>query len=80
MECVSKQTTILTYYIQGNPEDILLFHRRRSSDAKSSGKNKKKSATEKGLEGGAPMEPVDLEEVNVEEIVNEILMASEKKL
>lgn len=63
-----------------NPSDILLFHRRRTTDA-SGKKKKKKSKTEKELDANAdPIPPMDLDEINIEDIVKDTLGASEKKL
>eukprot|EP00554_Chaetoceros_debilis_P011983 CAMPEP_0194116684 /NCGR_PEP_ID=MMETSP0150-20130528/28215_1 /TAXON_ID=122233 /ORGANISM="Chaetoceros debilis, Strain MM31A-1" /LENGTH=817 /DNA_ID=CAMNT_0038807463 /DNA_START=62 /DNA_END=2515 /DNA_ORIENTATION=+ len=62
-----------------NPSDILLFHRRRSTDAKSSKKKKSKDA--EGLDGSSePIYPADIEDVNIEDIVRDTLDNQEKKM
>jgi len=60
-----------------NPSDILLFHKKRGAEsAKTKGAAKKRAS--KGL--NVPSEPEELEEVNVEDLVNDNLFNSDKKL
>lgn len=62
---------------QANPSDILLFHKKRGAEsAKNKGAAKKRAS--KGL--NVPSEPEELEEVNVEDLVNDNLFNSDKKL
>ena len=70
--------TFQIYVLQANPSDILLFHRKRTTDATSSNK-KKKSTAEKGLYA-EPIPPEDLDEINIDDIVKDTLGSSEKKL
>ncbi|KAL7536400.1 hypothetical protein ACHAXR_009255 [Thalassiosira sp. AJA248-18] len=63
-----------------NPSDILLFHKRRQADSAKGGKagasKKKRGAA--GMD--VPMEPEDLADINIEDLVNENLVNNEKKL
>ncbi len=64
---------------QANPADILLFHKRRQAESTKGGKaaaRKKRGAA--GLD--VPMEPEDLENVNIEDLVTENLVNNDKKL
>ena len=63
-----------------NPSDILLFHKRRQAEAAKGGK----SAASRKKRGAAgldlPVEPEDLENLNIEDLVTENLVNNEKKL
>eukprot|EP00559_Dactyliosolen_fragilissimus_P002816 CAMPEP_0184858342 /NCGR_PEP_ID=MMETSP0580-20130426/3463_1 /TAXON_ID=1118495 /ORGANISM="Dactyliosolen fragilissimus" /LENGTH=826 /DNA_ID=CAMNT_0027354451 /DNA_START=320 /DNA_END=2800 /DNA_ORIENTATION=- len=61
-----------------NPTDILLFHRKRTTEKTKSGKQKNSSSSA-GL-NNEPIAPQDLSEVNVEDLVHDVLDSSEKKL
>ncbi|KAL7461780.1 hypothetical protein ACHAXS_002186 [Conticribra weissflogii] len=63
-----------------NPADILLFHRRRKAESAANGKGRTKDprAAVAGLIG--PIEPEDLEEINVEDLVNDNLTTTDKKM
>eukprot|EP00804_Cyclotella_cryptica_P027874 CCRYP_003783-RB/>CCRYP_003783-RB protein AED:0.15 eAED:0.15 QI:266/1/1/1/1/0.8/5/1732/878 len=61
-----------------NPSDILLFHKKRQAEnATTKGGAAKKKQT-KSL--NTPSEPEELEEINVEDLVNDNLFNSDKKL
>ena len=66
--------------MQANPSDILLFHKRRQAETAKGGKGgasrKKRSAA--GLD--VPVEPEDLEQINIEDLIVENLANSDKKL
>ena len=66
--------------LQANPSDILLFHKRRQAEAATSGKGgaarKKRRAA--GLD--VPLEPEDLEQINIEDLIQSNLANSDKKL
>ena len=66
----------LSITIQANPSDILLFHKRRAVVTKEEKERKDKllSAFDQ------PIAPIDLAEVNVEDLIEETLEMSEKKL
>lgn len=62
-----------------NPSDILLFHKRRQADsAKGGGKGSKKKRNAAGLD--VPLEPEDLADINIEDLVTENLAKNDKKL
>ena len=63
--------------IQANPADILLFHRRKL--AEKGGKGGAKNASSRASVGG-PVEPEDLEDFNIEDLVVENLTTLDKKL
>ncbi len=65
---------------QANPSDILLFHRRRKAEsaADSKGGTRNSRTAVAGLIG--PIEPEDLEEINVEDLVNDNLATTDKKM
>ncbi|KAL7512292.1 hypothetical protein ACHAXN_012756 [Cyclotella atomus] len=60
-----------------NPSDILLFHKKRGAES-ANGKGAAKKRAAKSL--NIPSEPEELEEVNVEDLVNDNLFNSDKKL
>ncbi|KAL9183323.1 hypothetical protein ACHAXT_005110 [Thalassiosira profunda] len=62
----------------GNPSDILLFHKRRQAESAKGGKGSKKKRGAAGLD--EPIEPEDLAEVNIGDLVSENLVKSDKKL
>ena len=66
--------------MQANPSDILLFHKRRQAETAKGGKasasRKKRSAA--GLD--VPVEPEDLEQINIEDLIIENLANNDKKL
>ena len=63
---------------QANPADILLFHKRRQAESAKGGKGATRKKRAAGLD--VPMEPEDLAEVNIEDLVNENLVNNDKKL
>lgn len=62
---------------KANPSDILLFHKRRQAESAKGGKAKKKRGAA-GLD--EPIEPEDLAEVNIGDLVAENLVKNDKKL
>jgi hypothetical protein len=63
-----------------NPSDILLFHKRRGGESAKGGKaaaSRKKRSTA-GLD--VPVEPEDLEQINIEDLIVQNLANNEKKL
>lgn len=64
----------LNFLQQANPSDILLFHKRRSAEAA-----KKKGASNRNILN-VPMEPEDMEETNIEDLITDNLEQSDKKL
>jgi Mre11 DNA-binding presumed domain. len=72
---------ILLYNHQANPSDILLFFRRRASSASSATSKKKsdKSKVDKSLML-EPIAPVELDEINIEDVIKDTLGSSDKKL
>lgn len=64
-----------------NPSDILLFFRRRASSASSATSKKKsdKSKLDKSLML-EPIAPVELDEINIEDVIKDTLGSSDKKL
>ena len=64
-------------HLQANPSDILLFHKKRGAEsANTKGAAKKRAAKGPNI----PTEPEELEELNVEDLVNDNLFNSDKKL
>jgi hypothetical protein len=72
--CISKSSILPC---QANPSDILLFHKKRGAES-ANGKGAAKKRAAKSL--NIPSEPEELEEVNVEDLVNDNLFNSDKKL
>ena len=65
---------------QANPSDILLFHKRRqaevATDRKGGASRKKRRVA--GLD--VPLEPEDLEQINIEDLITANLANNDKKL
>eukprot|EP00571_Detonula_confervacea_P017476 CAMPEP_0172303652 /NCGR_PEP_ID=MMETSP1058-20130122/5169_1 /TAXON_ID=83371 /ORGANISM="Detonula confervacea, Strain CCMP 353" /LENGTH=924 /DNA_ID=CAMNT_0013014555 /DNA_START=77 /DNA_END=2854 /DNA_ORIENTATION=+ len=61
-----------------NPSDILLFHKRRQAENSKGGKAAKKKRGAAGLD--VPVEPENLEDINIEDLVTENLVNNDKKL
>ena len=61
-----------------NPADLLLFHRRREASTAAGGKKKTTAASDCNLR--VPIEPDDLAEINVEELVKETLGSAKLQL
>jgi hypothetical protein len=71
------------FYLQANPSDVLLFHRKRTNEASktSTPKNKGSSARKNGDAIQIdPAYPAELEESNVEDFIKTMLNTSEKKI
>lgn len=66
--------------LQANPSDILLFHKRRQAEAATSGRGgaARKKRRVAGLD--VPLEPEDLEQINIEDLIQSNLANSDKKL
>eukprot|EP00957_Ditylum_brightwellii_P062837 4767791-Ditylum_brightwellii.AAC.1 len=62
---------------QANPSDLLLFHRRRQLDAHDSATNKSKTNSSLLAE---PLDPEELAELNVEDLIQDNLEMADKKL
>lgn len=66
--------------LQANPSDILLFHRRRKAESAADGKGGTKKSRAAAADLTGPIEPEDLEDINVEDLVNDNLATSDKKM
>ena len=77
---ISTPSSLAHLSMQSNPSDILLFHKRRQAEAATSGKGgaSKKKRRVAGLD--VPLEPEDLEQINIEDLIQVNLANSEKKL
>jgi len=64
-----------------NPSDILLFHKRRQAESAKASKAGGASRKKRGAAGlDVPVEPEDLADVNIEDLVTENLVNNDKKL
>mmetsp|Transcript_10456 Transcript_10456/g.21453 ORF Transcript_10456/g.21453 Transcript_10456/m.21453 type:complete len:890 (-) Transcript_10456:291-2960(-) len=63
-----------------NPSDILLFHRRRKAESAADGKGGTKKSRAAAADLIGPIEPEDLEDINVEDLVNDNLASTDKKM
>jgi hypothetical protein len=66
--------------MQANPSDILLFHKRRQAENAKGGKSgaSRKKRNSVGLD--VPVEPEDLEQINIEDLIVQNLANNDKKL
>lgn len=68
-------------HTQANPSDILLFHKRRQAEVATGGKGGGASRKKRRVAGlDVPLEPEDLEQINIEDLITANLANNDKKL
>lgn len=66
--------------MQANPSDILLFHKRRQAEIATGGKGGTSKKKRRAIGLDVPLEPEDLEQINIEDLITSFLANTDKKL